>query len=222
MTLAQKEMIKNLLNLPHAAIILNEVHKKLEEEQKRRETFYNEISEYEKAEFINGEILIHSPVKKAHNDVSGRLHRLLSVYVDKYQIGYVGIEKIMISLSRNDYEPDICFFAKEQSQHFHKDQSLFPAPDLIVEILSPRTEANDRGVKFQDYQAHQVREYWIIDPGTEIIEQYRLNDQGLYDLVIKSHNGALSSEVIIGLTIEVESLFDENKNLEELSKILSQ
>ena len=37
------------------------------------------------------------------------------------------------------------------------------APDLVVEILSPSTELNDRGTKFQTYQKYGVREYWILD-----------------------------------------------------------
>ncbi|MEY4539280.1 MAG: hypothetical protein RLZZ306_1037, partial [Bacteroidota bacterium] len=37
----------------------------------------------------------------------------MSIYSDIHQLGFVGIEKIMITLTRNDYEPDICFFKKE-------------------------------------------------------------------------------------------------------------
>ena len=35
----------------------------------------------------------------------------------------------MITLTRNDYEPDICFFKKEKSDDFVENQTLFPAPD---------------------------------------------------------------------------------------------
>ena len=70
----------------------------------------------------------------------------------------------MISLTRNDYEPDICYFNKEKSQHFTDDQLLFPAPDLVVEVLSKSTEQTDRTIKFKDYENHNVLEYWIIHP----------------------------------------------------------
>ena len=69
----------------------------------------------------------------------------------------------MITLTRNDYEPDICFFRKDKSDNFTEDQVLFPAPDLVIEVLSDSTEKRDRGVKFKDYQAHKIEEYWIID-----------------------------------------------------------
>ena len=41
---------------------------------------------------------------------------------------------------------------------------LFPAPDFAVEVLSPSTQKNNRGIKFDDYALHNVSEYWIIDP----------------------------------------------------------
>jgi Uma2 family endonuclease len=78
-------------------------------------------------------------------------------------------------------EPDICFFRKDVSDKFTENQTLFPAPDFIVEILSDSTEHRDRGVKFKDYQAHKIEEYWIIDPENQTLEQYHLKGD-FYDL----------------------------------------
>lgn len=215
------QLVQDILSLPDAPLIIHQVNERLEEERRKREIFYNEISEFEKAEFINGEIIIHSPVKKEHNDVSGLLSRLISTHVDNYKLGYVGIEKIMISLSRNDYEPDICLFRKEKSDTFTKGQSLFPIPDLVVEILSKRTAKNDRGVKFDDYEAHKVTEYWIIDPEKEILEQYRMSEVGKYELMLKSGEGTIISESIDGFQISIRSIFDEEENLKELKRLLA-
>ncbi len=218
---SHKELVQSILSLPNAPIILNEVRDRLAEEKKKREKFYNDITEYEKAEFINGEIIIHSPVKKEHNDVSGGLYQLISAYVKKHKLGYVGYEKIMISLSRNDYEPDLCYFNKSKSAAFKKGQSLFPAPDLIVEVLSKGTASNDRGIKFKDYQAHGVLEYWMIDPVKEIIEQFRLNKKGEYELVLKASSGEIVSKAIKGFKIPIAAMFDEDTNLEVLMAILT-
>ncbi|MCC6446410.1 MAG: Uma2 family endonuclease [Armatimonadetes bacterium] len=40
----------------------------------------------------------------------------------------------------------------------------------MVEILSSGTEAQDRDIKYRDYAAHGVREYWILDPQQETLE----------------------------------------------------
>ena len=86
---SHKKLINNILSLPSAPILLEEINAKLKEEQTKREQFYNDITENEKAEFINGEIIIHSPVKKEHNDVTGSLYQLLNPYVKKNKLGYI-------------------------------------------------------------------------------------------------------------------------------------
>ena len=52
---------------------------------------------------------------------------------------------------------------KEHASRIRK-AGLFGAPDLVVEILSPSTEARDRAQKPEVYGRHGVREYWIVHP----------------------------------------------------------
>jgi hypothetical protein len=54
-TSSDKQLVNDILSLPNAPIILQEVNNQLEAEKQKREKFYNEITEHEKAEFINGE-----------------------------------------------------------------------------------------------------------------------------------------------------------------------
>lgn len=212
-----KRIVSDILNEPDAYFVVQAVTNVLNEERERRAKFYNDITEGDKIEFINGEIVVHSPVKFSHNVATGLLYRLLSIYVGKNQLGFVGVEKIMIKLTRNDYEPDICFFDKEKSIGFGKDQTLFPAPDFVVEIVSPSTERRDKGVKFKDYQAHSVEEYWIIDPEHETLEQYHLNGDE-YELVLKSGDGTVTSFAIPGFQIPVRAIFDEAENLKAIQQ----
>ena len=207
-----------ILDRPDAYLIVDAVKTALDREKEIRLKFYDDITEEDKAEFINGEIIMHSPVMMRHNHVMGLLLRLLSIHVSKRQLGFVGFEKLMISLTRNDYEPDICFFRQEKSAQFTRDQMLFPAPDFIVEVLSTSTQARDRGVKFKDYQAHGIEEYWIIDPKDEILEQYHLFGEE-YQLVLKSKVGDVKSFVIEGFQIPIISLFDDPENLKALQNL---
>lgn len=68
-------------------MLQQEINTALEEERKRREAFYNDITDADKVEFINGEVIVHSPVKKEHNDVTGSLHNLINPFVVEYQLG---------------------------------------------------------------------------------------------------------------------------------------
>ncbi|MDZ7900519.1 MAG: Uma2 family endonuclease [Arcicella sp.] len=212
-------LISEILKEPDAYFLLQEAHVALDNEKARRIAFYNDITEQEKVEFINGEIIMHSPVMKRHNSATVLLSRLMSIYSDIHKLGFVGIEKIMITLTRNDYEPDICFFRKEKSDSFIENQTLFPAPDFIVEILSEGTKKRDRGVKFQDYQSHSIEEYWIIDPDHQTIEQYHLEEDG-YELILKSSEGNIKSFTMTDFQIPIQSVFDETINMEVLKKFM--
>jgi Uma2 family endonuclease len=125
----------------------------------------------------------------------------------------------MISLTRNDYEPDIVFFAAAKASGFKSDQHRFPAPDLVVEVLSPSTEAADRGLKLEDYAAHGIMEYWIVDAAAQRVEQYVLSE-GEYKLKSRSASGELKSRALPGLKIPVRAVFDQAENLRALQAIL--
>lgn len=192
----------------------------LEAERVAREKFYDWLPDDKKAEFINGEIVVHSPVKLEHESASSKLYRLLSTYVDKHKLGYVGHEKLLVCLTRNDYEPDVCFWRSELSSRFGDKQMKFPAPDLAIEVLSPSTEAFDRKVKFEDYAAHDTEEYWIVDPDARMIEQYLLEGDH-YELAVKSADGTLHSRAIKGFEMPVQAAFDADANIKTLAKIIS-
>lgn len=187
-------------------------------EQQQRQEFYDWVTPEMKAEFIDGEVIVHSPVRKKHNAITGALFKLLDTYCIKNDLGFVGIEKIMTRFERNDYEPDIVFFGKEKAVKLSDDQTIFPVPDFIVEVISDSTEARDRGVKFTDYALHQVREYWIIDPETETVEQYVLQD-GEYALKAAITKGSLESLAIKGFQIPVRAIFDQAEQIEALKKM---
>lgn len=212
-------LMEQMKQKPNLKILVDELNQIIEDENKRREEFYDTITESDKAEFINGEIVMHSPVKLEHARASGKLFSLMQFYVIKHDLGQVHTEKIMIQLTRNSYEPDIVFFAKEKAEKFTQKQMLFPAPDLIVEVLSPTTEINDRGIKFIDYALHGVQEYWLIDATHQSVEQYLLQDEK-FELEFKGKAGTIFSRAITSFQIEVKAVFDEQESLKALQQIL--
>ena len=189
-------------------MLLKTLQDEWEAEQRKRHQFWADVDESQKAEFIQGEIIYHSPVYGRHWMVSTNFVRRLVPFVYDNKLGKVAIEKVMIRLTRNDYEPDICFWRQETAQAFTQTQSAFPAPDFIVEILSDSTRQRDRGIKFQDYARHGVAEYWIIDPDQLTVEQYLLDGQE-YALAVKLNEGTIHSQVIDGFEMNLEQLFEE-------------
>lgn len=212
-------LVEQILEYPNAYLIMQEIQVALNKERQKREAFYNDITDEFKTEFINGEIIMHSPVKKMHNEATGLLFHLVDLYVRKNKLGFVGVEKIMTALTRNDYEPDICYFNRSKADQFDRKQTLFPAPDLVIEVLSDGTAKRDRGIKYDDYQAHGVEEYWIVDADESYIEQYHLVD-GQYQLILKASEGRIRSFALSGFDIPIQAAFDEDVNFQVMASIL--
>jgi Uma2 family endonuclease len=218
--MAMEKLLETLVHSPQLPLYVQQLQALLIQEAEKRQTFYEQMTETQKAEFINGEIVLQSPVRLRHSKASEALYTLLNAFVAVRHLGYVGHEKILVSLTRNDYEPDICFFDQDKARSFTPDQMRFPAPDLVVEVLSPSTEEIDRLVKFEDYAAHGVAEYWLVDPEDEIVEQYLLHD-GEYHLHIKSDSGIIRSSAIPGFSIPIRSIFDHEEQLVALRQIVA-
>jgi len=60
------------------------------------------------------------------------------------------------------------------------DRGCNGAPDLIIEIVSPKNSKRDIHDKFNIYQEYGVREYWIVNPNDENVTVFILNDQGKF------------------------------------------
>lgn len=201
-----QDIVNDLKANPHLKLVVDQLEREMAAEEKKRNEYYALIHEDVKAEFINGEIVYQSPVRKKHWFISSELSSHLIQYVRAHDLGLVAVEKAMVSLSRNDYEPDICFFRKEVADQFSDDQLHFPAPDFIIEITSPATERIDRNEKFIDYAAHGVTEYWIIDTVNDSIEK-NLNDNGTFVLQEKLKTGIVKSEVVKGFSFDLSTIF---------------
>jgi Uma2 family endonuclease len=204
---------------PRLALILAEIQAKLAAEQEARRRFFEETPEGSKAEFINGETIMTPPAALQHTDCEANLLELLRTHVRRHQLGFVGHEKMLVCLTRNDYEPDVAFWDKEKSQDFTPKQHRFPAPNFVAEILSDSTENRDRGVKMDDYAAHGVAEYWLVDPEAQRVEQYLLQGDA-YQLALKSTSGDIESAAVPGFRIPIAALFDDKANLAALKAML--
>lgn len=216
-----RDLVDIIMEHADAVLIVQQVQEKLNDEQQRRQEFYELMDEDTKAEFINGEIVFHSPVMKRHNVATKRTMTLLDTYVEEGDLGFVGVEKILTTFTRNDYEPDVCFFNNEKAKAFKPDQMKFPVPDLAIEVLSKSKKSieRDRKTKFEDYEKHGVSEYWMIDPDEETVEQYVL-EKGKYLLVLKSGEGSISSHAVKGFVIPIRAIFDKKTHRQVLREML--
>ncbi|MCX6272322.1 MAG: Uma2 family endonuclease [Bacteroidetes bacterium] len=63
------------------------------------------------------------------------------------------------------------------------DRGCLGAPDLIIEIVSARNSKRDIKDKFEIYQEHGVREYWIVNPNDENVTVFVLDENDKFQFV---------------------------------------
>lgn len=129
-------------------------------------------------ELIDGQVIVPSSRSDRHQSVLGNLLVLLYKTV---HTGELRLAPTDVYLSEADVvQPDIFWVSAENSTCVLVDGKFWRgAPDFIIEILSPSTERRDRETRFNLYQQHGVREYWMVEPEAAFLEVYTLRD-GIY------------------------------------------
>jgi Uma2 family endonuclease len=201
------QLLEPIVNSPDFPRHVLELQRLLAEERRRRDKFYEELTEDGKQEFINGQVVIHSPARSAHGVVVSNLCFLIKQHVRQHWLGRVYSENYLVAFPRNDYVPDVMFYGPEKSELINPETLKFPIPDLVIEVTSPSTEQNDRGIKFRDYEQAGIGEYWIVDPQTCTVEQFVLEGASYPANVARRGVGHLESQAVPGLRISIPDIF---------------
>ena len=80
-------------------------------------------------------------------------------------------------------------------------------PDLILEVLSPRTRSRDRRIKLRAYQDAGVPEYWMADPDTRMVVVHVLQNGRYVEFCRGGMGDRVRSSLLPGFEVEVASLF---------------
>lgn len=132
--------------------------------------YQEDFEQKRRREIIDDKLVMMSPRPVVnHNRVIGNLYNLFSNYLRgrKCEPFSDGVDLFLDE--KNQFVPDfmiVCDPKKIQRDGVHG------APDLVVEVLSPSTAKNDRGLKKEAYGRCGVREYWIVNPEDKTVEVY--------------------------------------------------
>ncbi len=183
----------------------------MDQEAKIRVTFeeYDALPETNQiVELIDGEI-IASPPLDIHQKTLLKVVKTVMTLMKKGEACLVPTG--LHFDDENSFEPDLFWVSAENEHCFLEDNGRYwhGAPDLVIEILSPTTASNDRGVKFEMYEQHGVREYWMVDPDANYVEIYRLEGDKFERQGLFKPNQPFTSTVLVGTTIDSKSWFSE-------------
>jgi Uma2 family endonuclease len=108
-------------------------------------------------------------------------------------------------------QPDILVISNERwgkNPPSNDPAPLSPAPELVVEVISPSETAASLADKLRDYTSVDVREIWIVRPDKETVEVRQLADTNGHASASKSSRTA-RSRVFDGLSVPLEVIFAE-------------
>ncbi len=162
-----------------------------------------------RAEWVDGEVIVMSPASEPHQNLNGFLSSLLRYLVEAHGLGRILIPPFQMKLSTrpSGREPDLLFISNKNLSNLKRNYLDGPA-DLVVEIVSPDSQSRDRGDKFYEYEEAGVLGYWILDQTRRRAEFYYL-EEGTYKLVDSDENGIYRSQVIEGLWLKVDWLWQD-------------
>ena len=158
-------------------------------------------------EIIEGELFMTPSPKTIHQRISHKLEYKLESYIQKHRSGEIFHAPMDVVLSMTDVvQPDILFISKERS-HVITENNIVEAPDWVAEITSESTKVRDQTTKKALYEKYGVKEYWIVYPDDEKVEQFVLQDEKLELQKTVEKSGTLKSEVISGFSLPLKEAF---------------
>ena len=163
-------------------------------------------------ELIDGVIyeMLAAPAT-THQSISRNLHREIAVFLKGKPCKVFAAPFDVCLFGKGDkddtvVQPDIvviCHRAKLDAKRCNG------APDMVIEINSPSTASRDKVLKFNRYLAAGVREYWMVDPDTRIVQACVL-ENGKYTASAYGETDTAPVLVLDGCTISLLDVFADS------------
>ena len=162
--------------------------------------------------FVRGDVFARVGARRVHGESIGNI----DIAFRKAPAGsrckvYFGTTKLQTAAGDVLYP---VVFVTCKAPDLRTDQ-IFRAPSVIVEGLSPSTQACDRGLKFTRYRSlPRPREYALVDLDTREVQLFRRGADGLFTL--HDLTGVLLLRFArIGCTVTADDLFEGIEHVDD-------
>lgn len=185
-----------LRNLPHPFLLRSYEAKPDDYEQLTDEDL--------KCEFVDGELIVHSPASFQHERLVSFVNGLILSYVSSKQIGQVLGSNAVMQLGERRFSPGVSVLKNEHAGRVKAGRVHGPM-DLAVEIFSTGTRDYDQRTKLPAYREGRVGEIWLIDAERHQFEAHALRGENYVTQTLAA--GRWSSLVLPGFSIQVDWLW---------------
>ena len=178
------------------------------------ENSYYDIDHENRYEIIGGMKIMSPSGTIEHQTAIGNLFFIFNSYLRKHKNGRVFFDSLDVHFEDKEvYMPDLKVVC-DTSILRHND-TIYGAPELVVEVLSKSTMKFDVGRKKEIYEKYGVKEYWIVNIWIKSIEVYHLNEgkfilDDVYQLYSENEWNQLTDEQRARAKFEIKvSIFDD-------------
>ena len=159
-------------------------------------------------ELLDGELIMVAAPNLKHQRVQVKLTTRLELFIEDRALGTLFTAPCDVLLSDNNVvQPDLLIVSREREHLLRDGQKVQGPPDLVVEIVSPSSELQDRGTKRAIYGEHDVTEYWLVDPVAETIQIHCLQGEILVPTRTFGREETLRSPLLPGLELHLDDIF---------------
>ncbi len=156
---------------------------------------------------IEGNLVMSPSPNLRHQRIAGRIYGQIYGYLSKNPIGEAFFAPLDVFLTEvNVYQPDVAFVSA-QRKSIVGSEGIEGAPDLVIEILSPRTAKLDKGSKRKIYARTGVQELWLVDPDARQIQIFDLARDAETPARTIGAKGTFGSSLLPGLRFKAAEIF---------------
>lgn len=163
-------------------------------------------------ELIDGVHHVTPPPNTRHQSVLGDVFGFLWLYLQGNPIGRVYPAPFDVLFSQFDVvQPDILYMSNATAARVITPLNVQGAPDLVIEVASPRTRRRDATLKYDLYERSGVAEYWIVDPEANVVRIHR-NESGRFGSAIelsRESGDMLTTPLLPGFELPLTRLFQD-------------
>jgi Uma2 family endonuclease len=155
-----------------------------------------------KHEYENGEILAMAGGSRRHNALASRVSAALEAARKPGCVAFQSDQKVRILATGKATYPDATLVCGPiEGDPADSLGATITNPTVLVEVLSPSTEQEDRGNKWQHYQLiSSLQEYVLVSQTDARIERYRRLPSGTWEYSdVTSGTAQLSTGAVIDL-----------------------
>jgi Uma2 family endonuclease len=173
-----------------------------------------ERSATQKHELINGHIVAMAGGSPRHNAICANLLRALGNLVRGGPCTpLTSDQQVHVPTSGLFTYPDVTIVCGEARFH-PKDSHVLLNPTLLIEVVSPTTEAYDRGAKFRHCKSMaQLQEYVLVGSVERLVDHYRRLETGRWELSSFEDPGSVVPLPALGIRLPFDEIYEGTERL---------